>query len=61
EEVYPNDYIRRFYRASTGDKVCEVTLSTVFGNDRIVGSDCYYGIFYEIDDTGVGMTADPFG
>lgn len=61
EEVYPNGYIRRFYRASIGEKICEVTLSTVWDNNRIVGSDCYYGIFRDKDDTGVGMTADPFG
>jgi hypothetical protein len=61
EEVYPKEYIRRFYRASMGDKICEVTLSTVWDNDRIVGSDCYYGIFHDKDDTGVGMTADSFG
>ena len=61
EEVHPKEYIRRFYRASMEGKICEVTLSTVWDNDRIVGSDCYYGIFYDKDDTGVGMTADPFG
>lgn len=61
EEVYHKAYIRRFYRASMGDKICEVTLSTVWNNDRIVGSDCFYGFFHDEDDTGVGMTADPFG
>lgn len=61
EEIYPEDYIRRFYRASLGDKFCEVTLSTVWNDDRIVGSDCYYGLFLKDDDTGPGLTDDPFG
>jgi hypothetical protein len=61
EEIWPRDYMRRFYRAPLGDKFCEVTLSTVWNNDRIVGSDCYYGLFYKREDTGVGLTADPFG
>ncbi len=61
EEIDPNAYIRRFYRGSAGDMFCEVTLSTVRNNDRIVGSDCYYGLFYNDDDTGLGMTDDPFG
>jgi len=61
QEIYENDYIRRFYRATIQDRFCEVTLSTVWGNDRIVGFDCYYGLFEQSDDTGIGMTADPFG
>jgi hypothetical protein len=61
EEVHPKGYIRRFYRASIGEKFCEVTLSTVWDDDRVVGSDCFYGIYHEEDDQGVGMTADPFG
>jgi len=54
-------YIKRFYRAAKGDYFCEVTLSTVRDDDRIVGSDCYYGLFQRKDDKGVGMTDDPFG
>ncbi|SMP22984.1 hypothetical protein SAMN06265373_104306 [Shimia sagamensis] len=61
EEVYPRDYMRRFYRAQVEGKFCEVTLSTVWNNDRVVGSDCYYGLFDKREDTGVGLTADPFG
>jgi hypothetical protein len=61
EEIYENAYIRRFYRATVDDFFCEVTLSTVWNNDRIVGSDCYYGLFQHSDDTGIGLTADPFG
>lgn len=54
-------YAKRFYRATLGSYVCEVTLSTDRGDDRIVGSDCYYGLFRSKDDKGVGMTDDPFG
>lgn len=62
EEVHKGEYIRRFYRASIeANLFCEVTLSTVRDNDRVVGSDCYYGLFEKSDDTGVGLTADPFG
>lgn len=62
EEIYNNEYIRRFYRATFDDALfCEVTLSTVWNDDRIVGSDCYYGLFERSDDPGVGLTADPFG
>ncbi|KQQ71241.1 MULTISPECIES: hypothetical protein [unclassified Rhizobium] len=57
----PKDYIQRFYRAKRGSLICEVNLSTVWNDDRIVGSDCYYGLFREKDDTGVGMTNDKFG
>jgi hypothetical protein len=60
-EVYPRDYMKRFYRANLGDKFCEVTLSTVYNDNRIVGSDCYYGLFPKDKDTGVGMTDDKFG
>lgn len=60
-EVSERAYIKQFYRASSGDHFCEVTLSTVFGNDRVVGSDCYFGLFERRDDEGVGMTDDPFG
>ncbi|MBW6421134.1 hypothetical protein KX729_06735 [Rhizobium sp. XQZ8] len=60
-EVYPREYMKRFYRANLGDKFCEVTLSTVYNDDRIVGSDCYYGLFPKDKDTGVGMTDDKFG
>ena len=28
---------------------------------QVVGADCYYGLFDQLDDTGVGLTADPFG
>lgn len=61
DEVYERGYIKQFYRATSGDKFCEVTLSTVFGNDRVVGSDCYFGLFERRDDEGLGMTDDPFG
>lgn len=60
-EVYPRGYIKQFYRGDHGDLFCEYTMSTFFGNDRIVGSDCYYGLFRKKDDTGIGMTDDPFG
>ncbi|MDF1871894.1 hypothetical protein [Vannielia sp.] len=58
-EMYPRDYIKRFYRAREGTLFCEATLSTVWNDDRIVGADCYYGLFQR--DDGVGMTDDPFG
>ncbi|MEM1077308.1 MAG: hypothetical protein AAGI09_02170 [Pseudomonadota bacterium] len=61
EEIQQNEYIRRFYRASVDDRFCEVTLSTVWREDRIVGSDCFYGLFDQSDDTGIGLSADPFG
>lgn len=60
-ELGQSDYIKRYYRASVGSKFCEVTLSAVWNDDRIVGSDCYYGIFDQTDDEGIGMTDDPFG
>lgn len=60
-EIYLRNYMKRFYRANLGDKFCEVTLSTVYNDDRIVGSDCYYGLFPKDKDTGVGMTDDKFG
>lgn len=60
-EFYPREYIKRFYRGDHGDLFCEYTISTVFNIDRIVGSDCYYGLFRKEDDTGIGMTDDPFG
>lgn len=60
EEINENEYIRRFYRASVDGRFCEVTLSTVWRDDRIVGSDCYFGLFDQLDDTGIGLTADPF-
>ncbi|MDB5551973.1 MAG: hypothetical protein JWL86_1957 [Rhizobium sp.] len=60
-EKYKNFYIKRFYRAEVGDKFCEVTLSTVFNEDRIVGADCYFGLFPKNKDTGIGMTDDKFG
>ena len=60
-EEHPGQYIKRFYRGRIDGYFCEATLSTVHGDDRIVGSDCYYGLFHEGDDTGIGMTDDPFG
>jgi len=58
---YPNgDYIKRFYRAEIEGYFCEVTLSKM-NRERMVGSDCYFGLFREGDDTGLGMTDDPFG
>lgn len=60
-EVHAKEYMKRFYRATTGGLLCEVTLSSTYNEDRIVGSDCYYGLFPTSDDTGVGMTDDPFG
>jgi hypothetical protein len=57
----PKEYIQRLYRAKHGSLICEVNLSTMWNADRIVGSDCYYGLFREEDDTGVGMTDDKFG
>ncbi|MGV3550755.1 hypothetical protein [Rhizobium sp.] len=60
-ETSPGHYIKRFYRAEIGDKFCEVTLSTVFEDDRIVGSDCFFGFFPKARDTGIGMTDDKFG
>ena len=61
EEIHERQYIRQFYRASVNDKFCEVTLSTVWKDERVVGADCYYGLFDQLDDTGVGLTSDPFG
>jgi hypothetical protein len=61
QETMPGYYVRRFYRAAIGDKFCEVTLSTVYEDDRIVGSDCYFGLFPKAKDAGVGMTNDKFG
>lgn len=61
EEIQQNYHVRRIYRATVNDRICEVTLSTVWRNDRIVGSDCYYGLFNKSDDTGIGLTSDPFG
>ena len=53
--------MKRYYRAETGPLFCEVTLSTVRGDERTVGSDCYYGLFEHDADEGVGMTDDPLG
>lgn len=51
--------LKRFYRSTDGDKFCEVTLMTRFGNEeQIVGADCYFGLFRKSDDTGIGMTDD---
>ena len=61
QETEPHYYIKRFYRADIGDRFCEFTLSTVYDNDRLVGSDCYFGLFSKEKDTGVGMTDDEFG
>lgn len=61
QETMPGYYVKRLYRAEVGDKFCEVTLSTVFEDDRIVGSDCYFGFFPKARDTGIGMTDDKFG
>ena len=61
DEVIERGYIKQFFRATSGGKFCEVTFSTVFGNDRVVGSDCYFGLFERRDDEGLGMTDDPFG
>jgi hypothetical protein len=60
-EEHPGEYIKRFYRSSLDDRFCDVTLSTVYRDDRIVGYDCYYGLFLKKEDTGVGMTDDKFG
>lgn len=60
-ETEKNEYLQRYYRARRGSYVCEVNLSTVWNDRRIVGSDCYFGLFREQDDTGVGMTDDEFG
>ncbi|MFM2278914.1 MAG: hypothetical protein RLZZ444_1145 [Pseudomonadota bacterium] len=60
-ETEPGHYVKRFYRAEVGDKFCEVTLSTVNDDERIVGSDCYFAFFPKVKDTGTGMTDDPFG
>jgi len=55
-------YLKRFYRAEVGDKFCEVTLSRFDdGDERLVGSDCYLGLFPKAKDTGIGMTDDKFG
>lgn len=61
-------YLKRFYRGEIGGSFCEVTLSTFegndntfFGEDRIVGSECYFGIFPKTEDVGIGMTDDKFG
>lgn len=62
EEIHKKHYIRRIFRAEVErDLFCEVTLSTVWNDERIVDSDCYYGLFKQSDDTGIGLTADPFG
>jgi hypothetical protein len=61
QETQPGYYVRRFYRGQVDDKFCEVTLSTVFEGERIVGSDCYFGWFPKAKDGGVGMTDDKFG
>ena len=60
-ERHANEYMLRFYRADLGDEFCEATLSHVWNDERIVGSDCYYGLFKKEDDEGIGMTDDPFG
>lgn len=60
-EQYPRAYVKQFYGARIGSETCEVTLSTVWNDDRIVGADCYYGLFKNTDYQGSGMTDDPFG
>lgn len=60
-EEAPREYMKRFYGATTAEYVCEVTLSTVWNEDRFVGSDCYYGIFKKDEFPGVGATDEPFG
>lgn len=32
--------MKQFYGARIGSETCEVTLSTVWNDDRIVGADC---------------------
>lgn len=60
-EKSPREYVKRFYGANANGYICEVTLSTVWGNDRVVGSDCYYGIFRQDEFPGIGVTDEPFG
>lgn len=60
-EQYPQEYMKRSFGAEVDGLVCEVTLSTVWNDDRIVGSDCYYGIFREGEFPGIGATDEPFG
>jgi hypothetical protein len=60
-ETDPGYYVKRFYRGEVEGKFCEFTLSTVNSDDRIVGSDCYFGLFPKEKDRGVGMTDDKFG
>jgi hypothetical protein len=60
-EEHPREYIKRFYRAHQGGRVCEITLSTTWNENRIVGSDCYYGLFEGSSYEGIGMTDDPYG
>ena len=61
EEIHEKEYVRRIYRVAIEESFCELTLSTVWNDDRVVGSDYYYGLFERSDDTGIGLTADPFG
>lgn len=60
-EEYPGEYIKRYYRATSGRYLCEVTLSTMRGLERLVGSDCYFGLFEIQENPVVGITDDPFG
>ncbi|MGH1467099.1 MAG: hypothetical protein ACRBBQ_17230 [Cognatishimia sp.] len=53
--------LKQFWSAREAGFVCEVTLATVKGNNRVVGSDCYYGLFHGQDYEAEGMTDDPFG
>lgn len=43
------------------DFFCEVMFLIVWNNDRIVGLDCYYGLFEYFDDIGIGLIVDLFG
>ena len=60
-EKYPREYIGRYYGAEAGGFVCEVTLSTNWNEDSVVGSPCYYGFFPVQDFPGLGATDEPFG
>ena len=59
-EQYQGTYVKRIYRGKSGNLFCEYTLSS-FSHERNVGSDCYYGLFDQNSDEGIGMTDDPFG
>ncbi|NTT87337.1 hypothetical protein [Tabrizicola fusiformis] len=60
-EEHPREFMKRFYGAEVDGFVCEVTLSTFWNDEHIVGSRCYYGVFNQGEFPFVGATDEPFG